>query len=233
MRKNNKGDSPQRSNKGASSPAHKGPSGRKFHLDFLNADQRLAWAAYQQHQVVFLTGCAGTGKTHLAMAFAIYDILEGARKRIILTRPIVEAGESLGFLPGDFEEKVNPYMLPLFDVMRKLVGGDERQKELIGLSTEIAPLAYMRGRTFDDSVCIFDEAQNATLPQLKLFLTRFGQNSKIIITGDPQQSDLRENGLSDAMRRLETVPGISIVKFKKESIVRHPLVAAILERFEE
>lgn len=210
-------------------------TGKKFHLDFLNTDQRLAWAAYQQHQVVFLIGPAGTGKTHLAMAFAIYEVLQSTKKRIILTRPIVEAGESLGYLPGDFEEKVNPYMLPLFDVMRKLVGGDEHQKELIGLAVEIAPLAYMRGRTFDDAVCIFDEAQNATQSQLKLFLSRFGQNSKIIITGDPQQSDLKEKDVAilDVVRRVETVPGVGVVRFKKESIIRHPLVAAILERFEE
>lgn len=207
----------------------------KFRLDFLNTDQRLAWAAYQQHDVIFLIGPAGTGKTYLSMAFAIYDILQRnkGRSRIILTRPIVEAGESLGYLPGDFEEKVNPYMMPLFDAMSKLVGGDERQKELVGLSVEIAPLAYLRGRSFDDAICIFDEAQNATTAQLKLYLSRLGQNAKIIVTGDPQQSDLKESGLINVVDRVETVPGIGVVRFKKESIVRHPLVAAILEALEK
>lgn len=205
----------------------------KFHLDLLNTDQKFAWAAYQQHDVSFLVGPAGTGKTHLSMAFAIYEVLNKTKSRIILTRPIVEAGESLGYLPGDFEEKVNPYMLPLFDCMNKLVGQDERQKEIIGQSIEIAPIAYMRGRTFSNAVCIFDEAQNATTAQLKLFLSRLDKDSKIVITGDPQQSDLVDSGLIDVMRRIETVPGVGIVRFKKESIVRHPLVGSILERFEE
>ena len=174
-----------------------------------------------------------THNTHLAMAFAIYDILQRNKKRIILTRPIVEAGESLGYLPGEFEEKVSPYMMPLYDAMEKLVGGDERQKEIIGTSVEIAPLAYLRGRNFTDAVCIFDEAQNATVMQLKLYLTRLGDNSKIIVTGDPQQSDLKDSGLLDVVRRVESVAGVSTIRFKKESIVRNPIVASILERFDE
>lgn len=205
----------------------------KFYLDFLNTDQKMAWALYQQHDIVFLLGCAGTGKTWLATAFAIYEILQRTKGRIILTRPIVEAGESLGYLPGDLIEKTNPYMLPLFDAIQGLVGGDLKQLELVNTSIEVAPLAYLRGRTFNNAVCIFDEAQNATETQLKLYLSRLGQNSKIIITGDPQQSDLKEPALLDVVRRIETVPGIGIIRFKKESIVRHPLVAAILERFEE
>lgn len=207
----------------------------KFHLEFLSAAQKLAWGEFQLHDVLFLVGVAGVGKTHLAMAFAINEVLQKKKKRIILTRPIVEAGESLGYLPGDFHEKVNPYMLPLYDVMNKLVGANGAQKDLIDNAVEVAPLAFMRGRSFNDAVCIFDEAQNATKAQLKLFLTRFGENSKIIVTGDPLQSDLMTSNvpLVDVMRRLETVSGVGIINFKKDSIRRHPLVSAILERLEE
>ena len=133
------------------------------------------------------------------------------------------------------QEKVNPYMMPLYDCMKKLGGDNPAQKDIITSAVEVAPLAYMRGRTFDDSVCIFDEAQNATKAQLKLFLTRFGKNSKVIITGDPYQSDLNlpDVPLVDVMRRLETLPGVGIVVFKKDAIVRHSLVSSILERLEE
>jgi phosphate starvation-inducible PhoH-like protein len=206
-------------------------SRKPFHLEFKNGAQKVAWAAFEQHDVLFLLGPAGTGKTHLACAFAISEILNRKRRRIILTRPIVESGEKLGFLPGTFDEKVDPYMLPLYDCMGKLVGWDGPDKEKIDRAVEKAPLAYMRGRTFDDAVCIFDEAQNATLSQLKLFLTRFGENSKIIITGDPAQSDLPGNvALSDVVERLKTERGIGIVEFGMESIVRHPLVGRILYR---
>lgn len=205
----------------------------KFHLDFLNSDQQLAWAVYQQHHITFLLGAAGSGKSHLAMAFAIYDVLRGDKKKIILTRPVVEAGESLGFLPGSFEEKINPYLVPLLDITQRLVGGNEQQQLAIGTAIQTIPLAYLRGHTFTDAVCILDEAQNATTTQLKLYLTRLGHNSKMIVTGDPQQTDLKELALLDVVRRIETVPGIGTVRFKKEAIVRHPVVAAILERFEE
>lgn len=210
-------------------------NGSKFHLEFLHPSQKMAWAGFQQHDVLFLIGPAGVGKSHLATAFAINEVLQRRKEKIILTRPIVESGESLGYLPGDLEEKVNPYMLPLYDCMKKLGGDNNTQRDIIKSAVEVAPLAYMRGRTFDDAVCIFDEAQNATKAQLKLFLTRFGKNSKVIITGDPLQSDLRtpDVPLVDVMRRLETLPGIGIVVFKKDSIVRHSLVSSILERLEE
>jgi phosphate starvation-inducible PhoH-like protein len=202
-------------------------------MDFKNAAQRIAWGAFQQHDILFLIGPAGTGKTHLSMAFAIYEILQRQKKQIVLTRPIVEAGESLGYLPGDFAEKVNPYMLPLLDSMKKLVGTQGPQHDLIASSVEIAPLAYMRGRSFSNSICIFDEAQNATFNQLKLFLTRIDDNSKIIITGDPQQTDLGEgSGLLDVLHRVDGIPGVGVVKFEKDSIVRHPLVALILEKLD-
>lgn len=206
----------------------------KFHVEFLSTAQKLAWAAFNQHDVLFLMGPAGCGKTHLAMAFAVNEILQRRKSRIILTRPIVESGENLGFLPGDLLEKVNPYMMPLYDVLRKLVGTEGPQRELIDRSIEIAPIAYMRGRTFDDAVCIFDEAQNASMPQLKLFLTRFGQNSKIIVNGDPAQSDLKGENVAmvDCIHKLESLPGIGIVRFKADSIVRHSLIGKILERLE-
>lgn len=205
----------------------------KFHIEFLSTAQKMAWAAFQQHDVLFLSGPAGVGKTYLSMAFAISEILNKKRSKIILTRPIIEAGERLGFLPGDFEEKVNPYMRPLYDCMDKMVG-DISQKEIIKNSIEIAPIAFMRGRSFDDAVCIFDESQNATKMQLKLFLTRLGKNSKLIITGDPNQSDIGYNsGFVDVMQRLEILSGIGIIRFKNESIVRHELVSKIIERLEE
>lgn len=181
-----------------------------------------------------MSGTAGTGKTYLAMAFAVNEILQKRRRRIILTRPIVEAGESIGFLPGDISEKVNPYMMPLFDSLHKLVGSDNPQRDAVNAALQVVTLGFMRGMTFDDAVCIFDEAQNATRDQFKLFLTRFGENSKIIITGDPGQSDLPGPvALVDVMRRLETLPGVGMVEFPQEAIVRHPLVSGILDRFKD
>lgn len=206
-----------------------------FHLEFLNQAQKMAWGAFDQHDVLFLLGPAGCGKTHLACAFAISEIIAKRKRKCVLTRPIVEAGESLGFLPGTFDEKVNPYMMPMYDCIEKCVGREGTNKEIMDRSIEVAPIAYMRGRTFDNAVCIFDEAQNATKSQLKLFMTRFGENSKIIITGDPLQSDLRpeQQGLMHVVKRLEDLPGVGIIYFKANSIVRHPLISAILEKLED
>jgi phosphate starvation-inducible PhoH-like protein len=213
-------------------PASPTPKDRSFHLEFKNVAQKMAWASFQQHDILFLLGPAGVGKSYLAVAFAINEILAKRKKRIILTRPIVEAGESLGYLPGTFDEKVAPYIMPIFDCLTKLVGPNNTGlREIINQSIEIAPLAYMRGRTFDDAVCLFDEAQNATMGQLKLFMTRLGENSKMIINGDPCQSDLPGPvALIDVVDRLQTVEGIGTVNFKSDSIVRNPIIAKILEK---
>jgi phosphate starvation-inducible PhoH-like protein len=216
-----------------SKPSKPAFGGRNFHIEFKNEAQSLAWAAFQQHDVLFLVGPAGTGKSHLATAFAVEQILSRERSRIILTRPIVESGESLGFLPGEFEEKVHPYMMPLYDCIDQMVGREGPWRDRVDQSIEVAPIAYMRGRTFHDAVCIFDEAQNASMLQLKLFLTRFGENSKIIITGDPTQSDIGGKvALVEVIQKLRGTEGIGIVEFKANSIVRHKLVGKIIEKLD-
>lgn len=216
-----------------STPRKPAQNSGNFHIEFKNNAQGLAWAAFKQHDVLFLVGPAGTGKSFLACAFACEQILARERRKIVLTRPIVEAGEKLGYLPGEFEEKVHPYMMPMFDCIDKLVGREGPWRDKINNATEICPVAYMRGRTFDDAICIFDEAQNATMMQLKLFLTRFGENSKIIITGDPTQSDLPGDvALTNVMHRLSGLAGVGVVQFKANSIVRHQLVGQIIDRLE-
>lgn len=207
---------------------------KSFHLEFLNSAQKVAWDALDYNDITFLIGPAGCGKTMLACAYSISEILSKKKRKITLTRPVVESGESLGFLPGTFQEKINPYMMPMYDCIDRCVGRDSMQKEIVSKSVEIAPVAYLRGRTFHDSICVFDEAQNATVSQLKLFLTRFGNNSKIIITGDPKQSDLheRDQGLTTVVKKLEGLDKVGIVNFTSNSIVRHPLVSSILERLE-
>lgn len=188
------------------------------------------------HDLSFLLGSAGSGKTFLAMAYAINQVLTRQADRIVLTRPIVEAGEKLGFLPGTFGEKVNPYMQPLYDTMEIMLGKQGAKREIINKAVVLAPLCYMRGRTFNDAICIFDEAQNATYAQLKLFLTRFGQNTKVIVTGDPDQSDLYDHewssacALAEVVKKLEKTPGIGQYTFTHNDVVRHPLVAAILRK---
>lgn len=166
------------------------------------------------------------------MAYAIDAILQKRRTHIVLTRPIVEAGERLGYLPGTFGEKVNPYMQPLYDTMDTLLGRHSPRREIVNKAIVLAPLCYMRGRTFNDAICIFDEAQNASYAQLKLFLSRFGQNSQIVVTGDPQQSDLPYSPppLSDVIGKLRNIAGIGLVAFDNNDVVRHPLVSAILKK---
>jgi len=171
-----------------------------------------------------------THNSHLAVAFAIQDILNKTKGKMILSRPVVEAGENLGFLPGDLDEKVYPYMLPMYDVLEKICGREGEDREYIDKRYELAPLAYLRGRTFEDAVCILDEAQNCTGAQLKLFLTRLGKNSKMIITGDPSQSDLgKRSELLNIIEKIKHLDGIGLVTFDEESVVRHPLVSKIIK----
>ena len=180
-------------------------------------------------------GPAGTGKTYLAVAAAVAAFRERKVNRIILTRPAVEAGERLGFLPGDLQSKVDPYLRPLYDALFDMLGAETYQKYLERGNIEVAPLAYMRGRTLDDSFIILDEAQNTSCEQMKMFLTRFGFGSKMVITGDITQIDLpggKTSGLKDAAQILSNVPGIGIIKFSKQDVVRHEIVGSIIKAYE-
>ncbi|MCC6877456.1 MAG: PhoH family protein [Sandaracinaceae bacterium] len=192
--------------------------------------------AIRDRDIVFGVGPAGTGKTYLAMAMAVRALSANRVKRIILTRPAVEAGEKLGFLPGDLAEKVNPYLRPLYDALHDMMDLD-RVQMLIGRGAiEVAPLAFMRGRTLNDSFVILDEAQNSTTEQMKMFLTRLGYGSKAVVTGDVTQTDLpagKKSGLADALRLLGGVEGIATCYFTDADVVRHPLVARIVRAYEQ
>lgn len=205
-----------------------------------NAAQRAYWDKINRHSVTFCSGPAGSGKTHIAVAAALQLLrrngsAEGVR-RLVLSRPVVEAGgERLGFLPGDMEQKVNPYLRPLYDVLYQLLGRAQAERRLSGGDVEIIPLAFMRGLTLNNAVLILDEAQNTTPGQMKMLLTRLGQNSKMIINGDVSQTDLPPAvtcGLSDAMSRLRSLGDIALHHFTAEDIVRHPLVGDILKAYE-
>jgi phosphate starvation-inducible PhoH-like protein len=191
--------------------------------------------ALRDHELVFCVGPAGTGKTYLAVANAVAALRRGQIKKIVLVRPAVEAGEHLGFLPGDLEAKINPYLRPLLDALHDLMEYDQIRRYMGKDLIEIAPLAYMRGRTLNDAVIILDEGQNATVPQMKMFLTRMGQNARIVVTGDITQVDLPQgtvSGLADAVERLKNVPGVGVALLDKCDIVRHPLVQAIVNAYE-
>ncbi len=193
-------------------------------------------AALRDFELVFCVGPAGTGKTYLAVAMAVAELRKGRIKKIVLVRPAVEAGEHLGFLPGDLEAKINPYLRPLLDALHDLMDYDQIRRYMGNDLIEIAPLAYMRGRTLNDAVIILDEGQNATVPQMKMFLTRMGQNARIVVTGDTSQVDLPPatvSGLADAVERLRDVPGIGITTLDRSDIVRHPLVQAIVDAYED
>jgi len=191
--------------------------------------------ALKTHQLVFGTGPAGTGKTYLAVATAAAALAAGEVDRIILSRPAVEAGERLGFLPGDMKEKVDPYLRPLYDALYDVTPGNLVARGMADGTIEIAPLAFMRGRTLSSAFVILDEAQNTTPQQMKMFLTRLGEGSRMAVTGDPSQIDLPPgavSGLADAVTRLDDVDGISHVAFSKVDIVRHPLVTRIVDAYE-
>ncbi|WP_064091451.1 PhoH family protein [Rossellomorea aquimaris] len=198
--------------------------------------QRQYIQAIKNQDLVFGIGPAGTGKTYLAVVMAVNALKNGQVKKIILTRPAVEAGESLGFLPGDLKEKVDPYLRPLYDALHDVFGPEHTARLIERGTIEIAPLAYMRGRTLDDAFVILDEAQNTTGAQMKMFLTRLGFDSKMIITGDRSQVDLprgAESGLISSERILKNVKGVSFIYLEQADVVRHPLVAKIINAYEQ
>ena len=197
--------------------------------------QKLYVDSVKQHDVTFGIGPAGTGKTFLAVTLAVTALKRGQVKRIVLTRPAVEAGESLGFLPGDLKEKVDPYLRPVYDALYQILGKDQTTRLMEREIIEIAPLAYMRGRTLDDAFVILDEAQNTTIMQMKMFLTRLGFHSKMIVNGDISQIDLPRNvksGLIDAHEKLKNIHQIDFVHFSAKDVVRHPVVAQIIRAYE-
>jgi phosphate starvation-inducible PhoH-like protein len=211
-------------------------SPKKAHVTPKTLGQHQYIEAIRQHDLTLGVGPAGTGKTYLAMAMAIATLREEKVARIILTRPAVEAGEALGFLPGDLYEKINPYLRPLYDALYDMLPIEEIQRHLERGTIEIAPLAYMRGRTLNNAFIILDEAQNSTSEQMLMFLTRLGHNSKAVITGDPSQVDLpinKRSGLIEALRILRKVEGIAILEFQKRDVIRHALVQRIISAYEE
>lgn len=192
--------------------------------------------ALTKNDVIFALGPAGTGKTYIAVAQAVSQLMTGSVQRLILSRPAVEAGEKLGFLPGDMKDKVDPYLRPLYDALYDCMPPEQVERRLASGEIEIAPIAFMRGRTLGDAFVILDEAQNTTREQMKMFLTRFGQNSRMVVCGDPKQIDLpggqRMSGLADAVDKLEGVEGIAVTRFTAADVVRHPIVGRIVEAYE-
>jgi phosphate starvation-inducible PhoH-like protein len=209
-----------------------GNGGTKIKAKTIN-QQRLVSAA-SKNAMVFAVGPAGTGKTYTAIALAVKALKAKEVKRIILTRPAVEAGENLGFLPGDMKEKLDPYMMPLYDALRDMIPPDKLLQMMEYGIIEIAPLAFMRGRTLDNAFVILDEAQNATVMQMKMFLTRMGQTAQFIITGDMSQVDLpskQKSGLKYALDALKEVEGIGVIRLNQNDVIRHPLVKKIIDAF--
>ncbi len=208
---------------------------RRHYITPKTAGQKAYVDAIRQHDVVFAIGPAGTGKTYLAMAMAVSALMHQDVSRLILTRPAVEAGESLGYLPGDLYEKITPYLRPLYDALYEMADADKVQKFIERGVIEVAPLAYMRGRTLNDSFIILDEAQNSTPEQMKMFLTRLGFDSKAVITGDVTQSDLpsgKESGLMQVQAILKEIPGVHFAYFSGADVVRHELVQQIIRAYE-
>ena len=208
---------------------------RKRHIGPRTPGQVRYLKALRDNELVFGLGPAGTGKTYLAVAQAVQMLGSGRVDRIILSRPAVEAGERLGFLPGDLREKVDPYLRPLYDALHDMLPGEQVMKRLASGEIEIAPLAFMRGRTLANAFVILDEAQNTTPVQMKMFLTRLGENSRMVVTGDLSQIDLppgTRSGLHDALDALDHVEGIAIIRFAAEDVVRHPLVTKIVNAYD-
>ena len=192
-------------------------------------------AALASADIIFALGPAGTGKTYVAVAQAVQQLIQGSVQRLILSRPAVEAGERLGFLPGDMKEKVDPYLRPLYDALYDMLPAEQVERRITSGEIEIAPIAFMRGRTLSDAFIILDEAQNTTPAQMKMFLTRFGQNSRMVVCGDPKQVDLPDigkSGLGDAVAKLEGIAGLTMIRFGAADVVRHPLVGKIVEAYE-
>ena len=189
-----------------------------------------------ENDLVFAVGPAGTGKTYTAVALAVNALKNREVRRIVMTRPAVEAGENLGFLPGDLKEKLDPYLQPLYDALRDMIPKEKLDFYLENKTIEIAPLAFMRGRTLDDAYVILDESQNTTTSQMKMFLTRMGENSRFIITGDPTQIDLpkhQKSGLKEVLDKLKDIKGIGIVELDGRDVLRHPLVKKIINAYEQ
>jgi phosphate starvation-inducible PhoH-like protein len=200
-----------------------------------SAVQTTYMEALAHSDMIFALGPAGTGKTYLAVAQAVSQLISGSVDRLILSRPAVEAGERLGFLPGDMKEKVDPYLRPLYDALYDMLPTEQVERRIASGEIEIAPIAFMRGRTLSDAFIILDEAQNTTPMQMKMFLTRFGMRARMVICGDPNQVDLPDpgkSGLADAVGRLDGVKGIATVRFTSADVVRHPLVGRIVEAYE-
>ena len=209
---------------------------RKKTLVPRSATQIPYMEALARDEIIFALGPAGTGKTYLAVAQAVAMLITGAVDRLILSRPAVEAGERLGFLPGDLKEKVDPYLRPIYDALHDTLPVEQVERRIASGEIEIAPLAFMRGRTLADAFIILDEAQNTTVAQMKMFLTRFGMNSRMVICGDPNQVDIpggaSYSGLNDAVGRLDGVEGITTIRFNSSDVVRHPLVGKIVDAYE-
>ena len=200
-----------------------------------SATQVTYMEALTRHDIIFALGPAGTGKTYLAVAQAVSQLITGSVDRLILSRPAVEAGERLGFLPGDMKEKVDPYLRPIYDALYDTLPAEQVERRIASGEIEIAPLAFMRGRTLSNAFIVLDEAQNTTVAQMKMFLTRFGEGSRMVICGDPRQVDLPQpgiSGLADAVTRLEGVDGISVIPFGIADVVRHPVVGRIVQAYE-
>ncbi|HWI27730.1 MAG TPA: PhoH family protein [Stellaceae bacterium] len=193
-------------------------------------NQRALMEAIERHSLTLALGPAGTGKTYLAITAAVEALEAGKVGRIVLTRPAIEAGESLGFLPGDLHEKLAPYLRPLYDALNERIGGKRVRQLMSEGAIEIAPVAYMRGRTLNNAFIVIDEAQNCTYGQIKMLLTRLGWHSTMVLTGDPDQSDLLDglSGFAEIARRLESVPEIAVIRLEERDIVRHPLVGSML-----